>query len=229
MLKSFKNIFYLFFPELCLTCENPLQSGEKHLCTHCLHELPLTNFCIEEDNIIEKIFYGRIPLQSATTLLYFHKKGNVQKLIHQLKYRGKQKVGKFLGNWLGENIKQSNRFRDIDCIIPVPLHPKKLKQRGYNQLSFFGESLSKILDIPFYEDVLIRKEHAAAQAFKKLSERARVKENVFEIVAPDKIKNKHILLIDDVITTGATLETCCISILDVSDTKVSVATMAYTV
>lgn len=229
MIKSLKNIFYLFFPDTCYTCESVLQDGENHLCTNCLHELPLTNFCTEKDNIIEKIFYGRIPLQAATTLFYFHKKGNVQKLIHQLKYKGNQNIGQFSGNWLGENIMQSNRFDKIDCIIPVPLHPKKLKQRGYNQLTVFGNSLSNILNKPFYDDILLRKEHNEAQAFKKLSERSEVKDNIFEIINSDKIKNKHILLIDDVITTGATLESCSISILKVAGTKISLATIAYTV
>ena len=223
-----KNIFNLFFPELCQICEKPLTKGESILCVTCRSDLPLTNFSKLKGNKVETSFYGRIPLHAATSLLYFNKKGNTQKLIHQLKYRRQQQIGAFLGNWLGEAMLLSKRFENIDCIIPVPLHPKKLKKRGYNQVITFGKSLSEILNIPLLENVLIRISTSNTQTFKSRFERSANVEEKFDLIDKEILKNKHILLIDDVITTGATLEACCIHLMQTPNIKISIATMTYT-
>jgi predicted amidophosphoribosyltransferase len=156
-MKILKDIINVFYPDVCFCCKNYLTNNEKLLCLFCRNDLPLTNFSFETPNLVEKTFYGRIPIENGTALFYFIKKGKVQQLIHQLKYNGQQQVGSFIGNWLGEEMISSERFHDIDCIIPVPLHHKKLKKRGYNQVTTFGQSLSKILNIPFYENILKKK------------------------------------------------------------------------
>jgi len=151
-----KDIFNIFFPEICLCCNNHLATNETTICITCRHDLPFTNFSFEKDNLVEKSFYGRIPIENATALFYFIKKGKIQQLIHQLKYNKQQQVGNFIGNWLGAEMAESNRFKNIDYIIPVPLHRKKLRTRGYNQVTTFGESLSKKLNIAYNSTILVK-------------------------------------------------------------------------
>ncbi len=227
-MKIFKNVFAIFFPEVCLSCNDYLVSNDSIICLNCRHDLPLTNFSFEENNLIEKSFYGRIPLENATSLFYFFKKGNVQRLIHELKYNKQQQVGTFIGDWLGEQIIESERFKTIDCIIPVPLHPKKLKKRGYNQVTTFGESLAKKLDIPYKENILIRVSLAKTQTKKLRLDRWRNVQELFHVNNNTALENKHILLIDDVITTGATLEACYKALSHTKNLKISIACMAYT-
>ncbi len=227
-MKIFKNVFAIFFPEVCLSCNDYLVSNDSIICLNCRHDLPLTNFSFEENNLIEKSFYGRIALENATSLFYFFKKGNVQRLIHELKYNKQQQVGTFIGDWLGEQIIESERFKTIDCIIPVPLHPKKLKKRGYNQVTTFGESLAKKLDIPYKENILIRVSLAKTQTKKLRLDRWRNVQELFHVNNNTALENKHILLIDDVITTGATLEACYKALSHTKNLKISIACMAYT-
>lgn len=227
-MKIFKEVFAIFFPELCLGCNGCLASHESIICLTCRHDLPLTNFSFEENNLIEKSFYGRIPLENATSLFYFFKKGNVQRLIHELKYNKQQQVGTFIGDWLGEQLAESRRFETVDCIIPVPLHPKKLKKRGYNQVTTFGESLSKKLAIPYRENILIRVSSTKTQTKKMRLERWKNVEELFHVENNFALANKHILLIDDVITTGATLEACYDALSHTKNLKISIACMAYT-
>ena len=205
-----------------------LTTGEQLLCVSCRSDLPETNFSEWQENMVERSFYGRIPIENATSLLYFNKKGNVQKLIHELKYRDNEEIGNFIGNWLGDNMVQSKRFDEVDCIIPVPLHSKKLRQRGYNQVTKFGKSLSEKLQIPFMDDVLLRKTYAKTQTIKQKEERIQSIEGIFGLSDKNKIQNKHVLLIDDIITTGATIEACCLALKEIPSVRISLATMAYT-
>jgi len=229
MINPLHQIFNLFYPELCSICKNQLIEGEKAICISCISDLPVTNFCNLTNNNVETSFYGRIPIEEATSLFFFHKKGKVQKLIHQLKYKGNQQIGSVLGNWLGENMVLSNRFKDLDCIIAVPLHPKKLKKRGFNQLTTFGQVLSQKLGIPMIENVLIKVSSSQTQTKKSRFDRSTNMIEKFELLDYEAIKNKHILLIDDIITTGATLEACSIQLLRSENIKISIATMAYTI
>ena len=222
------DIFNLFYPERCSICENQLVKGEKTICVSCISELPVTNFCNLKNNNVETSFYGRILVEEATSLFYFHKEGKVQKLIHQLKYKGDQQIGTVLGDWLGENMLESNRFKDIDCIIAVPLHPKKLKKRGFNQLTKFGQILSDKLQVPMIEDVLVKVSVSQTQTKKNRFDRSINVDEKFELSDNRILANKHILLIDDIITTGATLEACSIALLHSKNIKISIATMAYT-
>lgn len=227
-MKILKDMFAVFFPEVCLCCEEYLGTNESVICLTCRHDLPLTNFSFEENNLIEKSFYGRIPLEKATSLFFFFKKGNVQRLIHELKYNKQQQVGTFIGDWLGEQIIESNRFKTVDCIIPVPLHHNKLKKRGYNQVTTFGESLAKNLEIPYYEDILIRVSSTNTQTKKMRFDRWKNVQELFHVQNNFTLENKHILLIDDVITTGATLEACYDALNKTKNLKISIACMAYT-
>jgi ComF family protein len=223
-----KNIYELFYPALCACCNNTLTSNELTICINCRHDLPHTNFTNEENNLVEKSFYGRIQIESATALFYFFKKGNIQNLMHALKYKNQQQVGTLLGNWLGDEMSQSNRFSSIDYIIPVPLHKNKLKTRGYNQVSYFGKSIAKSLNIPFNETILTRVSYTKTQTKKIRFDRWNNVQELFFVEDQKALENKHILLIDDIITTGATLEACCKAFEKTKNLKISIACMAYT-
>ena len=227
-MKILKDFFRIFYPELCANCDNQLEKNENTICTFCRHDLPLTNFTNYSENKITKTFYGRVVIEKANSLLFYRKVGITKKLIHELKYKGNEEIGHFFGNWLGEILKQNNQFSDINLIIPVPLHPKKLKQRGYNQVSKFGEKLSDYLEKPFLENVLLRTSTSKTQTFKARFERFNNNDTKFQLNNTSTFKGKHILLIDDVITTGATLEACAKELQKMEGVKISILTMAYT-
>ena len=228
MYLSIKDLLHIFFPERCVVCDEQLLKNEKTICITCRDDLPLTGFAYESDNEMERSFTGRSKIVSATALVYFYKKGIVQKLIHKLKYQGRQEIGKFFGDWLGNEIKSSKKFKGLEVIVPVPLHPKKLKQRTYNQVSEFGKSLSEILEIPFAEDLLKRNIYTETQTYKHRTDRFQNTKNIFGLNNSEAYQGKHILLIDDVLTTGATLEACCNELEKIPGVRISIATMAYT-
>ena len=223
-----KSIFYLFFPKECICCDEQLVKNEVDICLKCRFELPITDFTNAIDNKVEQAFYGRVAIEYATALLFYRRKGMSQKLIYQLKYKGKQDIGNFLGKWLGHELSESERFPVVDYIVPVPLHPKKLKKRGYNQLSTFGKSISEVLKIPFIENVLVKKSISSTQTLKGRIDRWKNVNEIFYLIDRNVFKNKHILLIDDVITTGATLEACALELSKTKNIKISIATMTFT-
>ncbi|WP_111707356.1 ComF family protein [Lutibacter citreus] len=227
-MKILSDLLYLFYPEICLCCKNQLTTNEKYVCIECRHDLPVTNFTNENNNLIEKIFYGREEVIDGTSLFYFLKKGKIQHLIHELKYNKQQQVGEFIGNWLADEIIESDRFKSIDCIIPVPLHKKKFRSRGYNQVTTFGKCLSLKLNIPFYENILIKTSATKTQTKKNRFSRWKNAEHLFTLKNAELLEAKHILLIDDIITTGATLESCAKTLKGAKNIKLSIATMAYT-
>jgi ComF family protein len=227
-MRLLKDLFYLFYPKLCVVCEDNLVENETTICTLCRHDLPLTNFLDYRENKVTQTFYGRILIEKAFSLLFYRKKGVTQKLIHDLKYKGNEEIGIFFGNWLGEILKENNEFKNIDFIIPVPLHPKKLRERGYNQVSKFGETVSKHLNIIYLENNLVRISSTKTQTFKARFERFNNIETKFLLTNPSFFDNKNILLIDDVITTGATLEACAKEFLKSKNCTVSILTMGYT-
>ena len=218
----------LFYPKLCACCKKQLVENELIICTFCRHDMPLANFKNGIDNKVFTIFKGRIPIEKAFSLLIYRKEGITKKLIQELKYKGNEEIGIFFGNWLGEIIKENNKFSDVDYLIPVPLHQKKLKKRGFNQVSKFGEKLSFHLKKPFVENILIRTSTSKTQTFKSRFERFNNIDTKFQLTDYTGFKNKHLLLIDDVITTGATLEACAKELQKTEGVKVSILTMAYT-
>ncbi|MDX6747477.1 phosphoribosyltransferase family protein [Polaribacter sp. PL03] len=227
-MKLLKDLFLLFYPEICANCNEQLLQNEKIICTFCRHDLPLTHFKSFTENKVSKIFYGRVTIEKAYSLLFFRKESITKNLIHELKYKGNEEIGVFFGNWLGEMLAHNKEFSTVDCIIPVPIHLKRKKIRGYNQVTKFGDCLSKHLNIPLNEAVLVRKSSTKTQTLKARFERFNDLETKFSLTDITALKNKHILLIDDVITTGATLEACSLELLKTSGIKISILTMAYT-
>ena len=202
--------------------------NEKLICTLCRHDLPLICYKDHKDNKIKTAFSGRILIETASSFLFYRKNSKTKTLIHQLKYKGNQDIGYFIGDWYGYYLSSSKKFEEIDFIVPVPLHPKKLKKRGYNQLTTFGMCLSTHLKTVYKPNILIRTSASKTQTFKQRFERFSNNNTKFKLINKDLFKNKHILLIDDVITTGATLESCCKELLKSDNIKISIATMAYT-
>lgn len=223
-----KDVFDLFYPKLCAVCKSQLITTEIVLCVHCRHDLPIVDVQDYRDNKISQSFYGRIPIEKAMSFLYYRKEGKAKTLIHQLKYKGNQEIGAFFGDWFGDNLKQSGEFSEVDCIVPVPLHPKKMKQRGFNQLTTFGERLSTLLEVPYQKGILIKTTTTKTQTFKQRFERFSDSDTKFSVTDLQVFQNKHILLIDDVITTGATLEACCKELLKAEGVKISIVTIAFT-
>ena len=222
-----KDIYSLFYPKICVCCKNLLLTNEILVCTVCRHDLPIICYTDFKKNKITDIFYGKIHIEKANTFLRFQKEGKVKELIHSLKYKGQQEIGTFLGNWFGSILSDQHIFDDIDIIIPVPLHKKRKRKRGYNQLTTFGTRLSKLLHKEYIENILIRTSSSKTQTFKNRVDRFLNTSSRFYIKDASAFKNKHILLIDDVITTGATLTSCCMELQKVEGIKISIVTMAF--
>ena len=222
----FENLINVLFPKVCSGCSNHLLSNENVICTICRHEIPLTNHHLNPENEALKKFYGKIPVEFASTLVYFHKKGIVQEMIHNLKYRGHEGIGAVLGEWQADTLKNLPVASTFDEIIPVPLHKKRLKERGYNQVSSFGLTLSEKLKINYNPNILSRNVYSKTQVRKNLLNRTEVLEHVFDVHFSEKEHNKHFLLIDDVLTTGSTLEACGRALLKIPGAKISIVCMA---
>jgi len=221
-----KKLLKLFFPEVCSGCSEILLQNENVICTTCRHDLPLTNHLLQTENEVFKKFYGKIMIEHASSMLYFHKKGIVQQLIHNLKYRNNTKTGELLGNWYVEDLKSNETLKTIDYIIPVPLHKKRLKERGYNQVAGFSEAIAKGLEKTYCDSILVRNEYASTQSKKNLIGRNSVSDSTFQAQFSETHHNKHFLLVDDVLTTGATLEACGKAILKIPNAKLSIVTIA---
>jgi ComF family protein len=171
-------------------------------------------------------FYGRIPLEFGAALFYFHKKGIVQEMMHQLKYKGNQEIGEIVGDWYAAELKDLEPMKNIDCIIPVPLHKRRFRERGYNQVTTFGKALAQNLNILYDESILKRKLYTKTQTKKSLLGRTDINKTIFDITFSENHHDKHFLLIDDVMTTGSTLEACSRELLKIPNAKISIVCMA---
>jgi len=216
----------LLFPETCNACLKPLINGEKVLCTECSYYLPVTGFHLEADNPVSRLFWGRVEVDSAATYYSFQKGSRVQHLIHRLKYKGVTEIGFEIGKRYGADLKQSELFREISLILPVPLHDRKLKKRGFNQSDYFAAGLAHSMGIPWSSSVLKRVNATETQTRKSRFNRWKNVESVFAVSDSAMLSGKHVLLVDDVVTTGATLEACAHALLEVDGVKVSIVTMA---
>ncbi len=225
----FHDFLNLLYPRFCQSCQKILLKNENVVCTGCLHDLPVTNYHADNENATYKVFYGRINVEHATSLLLFEKKGKVQQLIHNLKYRRQEEVGDFLGKWLGKELLNTPGFGDITAVVPVPLHKAKLKKRGYNQVTLFGKQVADALQVPYVDTVLLKRSVSSSQTLKNRFTRWGTMEETYEIEHPELLHNAHILIVDDLVTTGATLEACAVKLLSIPGVKISVATMAITI
>ena len=221
------DIASLIYPRVCVACNGNLFKHEQHICNKCYITLPKTNYHLQKDNPLQRIFFGRAEVSAASSFLFFHKKGMVQKMLHALKYKGKPEVAQLLGKWYAEDLKQNNTLPAFDYIIPVPLHKKRQQKRGYNQSEYFAKGLNEILGIPILTNVLTKKHFTETQTHKTREERTENIMQSFSIENVEVINNKNILLVDDVITTGATLEACMIQLQKSATVNVSVASIAY--
>ncbi|MDN3581123.1 ComF family protein [Mucilaginibacter flavus] len=217
----------LLFPDLCPACNASLVAGEKVICSDCRYNLPFTNFHTQQNNIVAQQFYGKINVEAAYALYFFNKGGKVQNLMHHFKYSGMKQIGNVLGNIAGSQLKQNTFFDTVDYIIPVPLHKKRLKERGYNQSACFADGLAEKLNAVVEIDNLIRTVATTTQTHKSRFARFENMQQVFAIDKPERLEGKHVLLVDDIVTTGSTLEACGIELLKVPGLRLSIATIAY--
>lgn len=223
-----KDFLYLFYPVFCAACENPMHKNERVLCTSCRHKLPLGNFHKVNAKKIEKVFYGRAKIENATSLFVFHKDSLVQNLIHNLKYRGRQEIGTELGKWLGEELAQVIEYQNIDHVVPVPIHKKRYRERGYNQVTKFGKEIARKLKSKYTDNVLKKISYNKKQSKHGRMTRWKNTSETFGLQNESLLKDKHILLVDDIVTTGATIEACVDVLRKIPGIKISVATMAIT-
>ncbi|MEJ8757537.1 ComF family protein [Pontibacter sp. H259] len=225
----FQDLLALFFPESCYACNGALARGEKFICTNCNIKLPYTDFHEyggTELNPLQRRFWGKVPVRFAFSYLYFQSKGSVQRLLHQLKYKGAKELGEHLGKRYGSILQEYHYHEQFDLIVPVPLHKYKLRKRGYNQSEHFALGLAVVMDVPLKANVLVRTINTTTQTHKDRYNRWQNVEQVFEVVKPELIKDKHILIVDDVLTTGATLEACAVALLNAGASEISIATIA---
>lgn len=226
MQRIIKDFAILFFPPLCNACSRMLLSGEFCLCSFCAAALPRTGLHLQKENRLAEIFWGRVRIETGTSLYYYHKGGLVQSLIHRLKYSDATEVGLFAGRVLGRLLHRSPLYSGLDLILPVPLHPARLKARGYNQSEWFGRGLSEAMNIPLRCDLLVRETATETQTRKRRFRRWENVASAFAVSDPGEVEHKNILLADDVLTTGSTLEACAGKLLEHPGVRVWVATIA---
>ena len=215
---------HLAFPELCLGCRDQESRRDDFLCIQCIYELPYTHDFSQKDNSFERHFLGRVALFKGAALLIYTK--IIENLIHQFKYEGMIKIGRRFGNEMGERIKSSGAYGSLDLIIPIPLHSAKLKKRGFNQSQILASEVGRVLDLPVYDRILKRSRRTQTQTRKSRESRIENLKLAFIVTSPQHIRGKHILLIDDVLTTGATLESAALSLLESGAKEISMLTLA---
>lgn len=226
MIRAVQDLLGLFFPHLCICCQAPLPQLEMHLCIRCQQQLPYTSLHESTDNLFTQRFWGRIPLVYGAACFYFVKAGSAQPLIHQLKYANKRHIGYQWGRIYGRKLMGCSHFQEIEVVVPVPLHWKRLRQRGYNQAALIGKGMAEVWQRPFYPNALCRIKNTETLTRKSRWERLQSIEGAFALRQPEVLRGKHVLLVDDVMTSGATLEACALPILELPDTKVSMVTLA---
>ncbi len=220
------SLLYLLYPELCLVCGNSLIEGETVICGHCENSLPRTRFHDDSDNLVSQLFWGRVNLKAATSFLFFRRKGIVQQLMHQFKYKGEREVGRYLGKIFAQELADSANYSDVDCIVPVPLHPDKQRKRGYNQSEDIARGMAEVFQIPCKSNLIQRAVYTSSQTKKSRFNRWENVSSVFVVPEPESVHYENILIVDDVVTTGATLEACAQKLLESTNSQVSIATLA---
>ncbi|MGC8823504.1 MAG: ComF family protein [Bacteroidales bacterium] len=220
-----KDFFQLLFPRACLLCYESLVWQEKYLCLHCLHKLPYTHYWEEKDNPAAQLFWGKVPVEWVIPFLHYTKNYRVQKMLLQIKYHNRPDVAEYMGVLFGNILKQTP-LQLADAITAVPLHATRLKQRGYNQSEKIAKGIAEAMNLPLWTDIVERKTWQLSQTRKGRYERWENVQDAFELVNPSKVVGKHIILVDDVLTTGSTLEACAASLLTASRVTLSIVTLA---
>lgn len=228
-MQFFKNILadlaHLVYPHVCNGCGSDILANENLLCAKCFIDLPVTNYAQHANNPIEKIFWGRMPLAAAHSEFYFAKESLIQHLVHQLKYKGNKEIGFYLGELMAKSLINSNRFNNIDGLIPLPLFPDKERKRGYNQAAIICNGMSEVINVPVLNNVLIRQTFTETQTKKHRTERWKNVEGSFAIKNKYLLQGKHLLLVDDVVTTGATFEASGNTLLQIEGVQLSIAAL----
>ncbi|TDQ10053.1 ComF family protein [Pedobacter metabolipauper] len=222
-----QDIISLLFPNLCSGCNRQMYHGESYICSKCLHQIPFTDHHQHADNAVARQFWGKFPFHAAMAMLYFRKGARVQNIIHQLKYGNQPKLGVKLGALIAERLQLSPFYEQIDLIVPVPMHKKKERQRGYNQSLCIAQGISAVLKVPVNTTGLIKKNKTETQTSKGRYQRYENMKAVFTVADPIIFTDKHILLVDDVITTGATIEACALELIKIPVKKLSIAGAAF--
>ena len=224
----FSDFIELFFPGICVTCGNRLINKEDFVCMDCWLDLPVTYFGSDDNNKVAQLFWGRVNITHATSYFAYKKGSRYRQLIYAIKYRGMKELGFETGKRFGAELSEIADFGAVDLIVPVPLHPRKQKKRGYNQSEWIARGIAGAMNLPVVTNNLIRKVHASTQTNKSRFERWKNVETIFGVENPEAFTGKHVLLIDDVVTTGATLEACAMQLLKIDNVSVSIATLAFT-
>lgn len=216
----------ILLPKVCFGCNVHLNRGEQLLCTVCRNKLPLTDYDFNEENVVDRIFYGRININKASSFLFFTENSIVKNLIHNLKYKNQEEIGTFLGDWYGQILLEDHSLKNIDIVVPVPLHRKKLKKRGYNQVSQFGKRLAYYLDAEYIENALVKTTNTRTQTKKGRIGRWQGNKALYTLTDPVYLSNKNILLVDDIITSGATIEICVKALKESKNVNLYITSMA---
>lgn len=218
--------FNLIFPQQCVVCNRLLSHAEEYMCTVCNIGMPRTHYHLQKDNFIEKLFWGQIPIERATTFFFYQKGNSYCNIIHELKYRGGKHIGQTMGRYMANEMQGSGFFEDIDVIIPIPLHTKKLRKRGYNQSEWIAMGVSDITRIPIDNKAIVRKTYTESQTKQSASARLENVRDAFEALRPEQFAGKHILLVDDVLTTGATIIACASTLSHIEGVRFSVIALS---
>lgn len=222
----FLSFVQLFFPRQCAVCGDPLQEGEEGICIKCNMDMPRTNYHTHKDNPVERLFWGKMPLERATSYFFYHKGSDFRRILHQLKYGSRKDLGVVMGRFMAAELVSTDFFRDIDLILPVPLHPRKQKLRGYNQSECIARGISVVTGIPIDTTSVVRNKHTDTQTHKSVYQRWENVDGIFCLNNSKFFAGKHILIIDDVLTTGATITACADAFSKVKGIRISVLTLA---
>lgn len=222
----FSSLFHLFFPRCCAVCGKPLVEGEEAICIRCNMDMPRTNYHELKDNFVECMFWGKIPLERATSYFFYRKGSDFRKIVHRLKYGGRKDLGVIMGRFMAAELLQTAFFEGMDVIVPVPLHPRKRRARGYNQSECIARGVSQVTSIPMDTSSAIRETHTQTQTHKTTYERWENVDGIFKVHHPERFIGKHVLIVDDVLTTGATTTACANAFSGVAGIRISVLTLA---
>lgn len=222
----FLSFVHLFFPRQCAGCGAALHEGEEGICMRCNIDMPRTNYHTYKDNRAERMFWGKIPLERATSFFFYHKGSDFRRILHQLKYGGRKDLGTIMGRFMAAELLAADYFSDIDVIVPIPLHPRKQKLRGYNQSECIARGVASVAGIPIDVTSVLRKRHTETQTRKSAFERWENVDGIFLLHRPERFAGKHVLLIDDVLTTGATVTACADAFSEVEGVRISVLALA---